>query len=323
MSLDKFCWVEGADPHLFDNTLASLDGHPLQSAFWGNARKKVDGITQLLLQYQSSNGEITGLARVEVRSISRLKVGKIAWLPKGPLLTNNENNTVEKSLMAELKRRGFMACVTDNYDISQMLNSRSPRTIWLDLSKGLDTLWKDLDTRVRYSVKRAIRDGVLVRITTNPADVSTFFHLCNALSVTKGFSLPGSENLMIELICAEASLTVVEMKLYVAEIDGEVVGGAVVAKSGRNLHYFWGASDRRYSKYRVSEAIQWRVIQDGVDLGFARYDLEGIDPVGNPSVYLFKRKLGGAEIVLHGEKVTPLSSTGHFIFGMAKLLGRV
>lgn len=314
-------WVECSDSDVFDATLATFSGHPLQSALWGNIRHKVDGISQLLLEYCSGGGKVTGLARVEERTVPFL--GKIAWLPKGPVLSGDEAGIAEASLRAELKRRGFIICITDRYAVSQTPHSQSPRTIWLDLTLGVDVLSKELDSQWRYGAKRALREGVIVRTTTKPIEVSTFFHLCNALSVTKGFSLPGSEALMTGLICADAPSPGVGMTLYVGEIGGELAGGAVVARSGRHLHYFWGASDRRFSKYRVSEAIHWQVIQDGVASGMARYDLEGIDPVGNPGVYQFKRKMGGDEMALCGKEVTPLSWSGRIAVGAGRRLGRL
>ena len=317
---DVLYWTECSDLDVFDATLASLSGHPLQSALWGNARNKVDGISQLLLEYRTDAGKVTGLARIEKRSLPFL--GKVAWLPKGPVLPADESGIAEASLRAELKRRGFIVCITDRYAISQTPHPRRPRTIWLDLTLGLDVLSKALDSRVRYSAKRALREGVIVRTTTMLKEVSTFFHLCSALSVTKGFSLPGSEALMKELIRASLPDGEVGMSLYVAEVDGAIAGGAVVAKSGRHLHYFWGASDRRFSKCRVSEAIQWQIIQDGVASGMTRYDLEGIDPDGNPGVYQFKRKMGGADVILRGMEVAPLSYTGRVAVAIGRRLGR-
>lgn len=318
---DGGLWIENSDVVTWDNQLAGMGAHPLQSTLWGNARNKVDGVSQLLLGYRTESGEVTGLARVEERTVPFL--GKIAWLPKGPVLPGDEAGIAEVSLRAELKRRGFIVCITDRYAVSQTPHSQSPRTIWLDLTLGVDVLSKELDSQWRYGAKRALREGVIVRTTTKPIEVSTFFHLCNALSVTKGFSLPGSEALMLELIRSSSPDGKVGMSLYVGDIGGVIAGGALVARSGRHLHYFWGASDRRFSRYRVSEAIHWQVIQDGVASGMARYDLEGIDPVGNPGVYQFKRKMGGDEMALCGKEVTPLSWSGRVAVGVGRRLGRL
>ena len=314
-------WRECRTPEQWDHELAGFGGHPLQSTLWGSARHKVDGISQLLLEYRAENGEVTGLARIEERSVPFL--GKIAWLPKGPVLPQDEAGIAEASLRAELKRRGFIVCIRDRYAISKTPHPQCPRTIWLDLTLGLDVLSKGLDSRMRYGTKRALREGVIIRTTTKPTEVSTFFHMCNALSVTKGFSLSGSEALMLELMRSSPPDGGVGMSLYVGEVGGELAGGALVARSGGHLHYFWGASARRFSKYRVSEAIQWQIIQDGVASSMERYDLEGIDPVGNPGVYEFKRKLGGTEVVLQGMEVSPLSWVGRVAVGVGRRLGKL
>jgi lipid II:glycine glycyltransferase (peptidoglycan interpeptide bridge formation enzyme) len=314
-------WRQEHDAIAWDRELAKLGGHPLQSALWGNARQKVDGIAQLLLACHAGNGGVVGLARVETRTAPL--AGKIAWLPKGPYLPNTEADAATAALRAELKQRGFIACITDHYVAADHEKTGQPKTIWLDLTQGLDALSKGLDSQWRYGARRALREGVVVRTTTVPADVSTFFHLCNALSETKGFSLPGSETVMQKLISSTAPDGAVGMVLYVGEADGVIAGGALVARCGQHLHYLWGASDRRFSKYRVSEAVQWQVIQDGVAGGMTRYDLEGIDPVGNPGVYEFKRKMGGHEVTLQGMETTPLSWVGSLAVSVGRRLGRL
>lgn len=319
MSMD-WHWKEEHDALAWDRKLARLGGHPLQSSLWGNARHRVDGISQLLLECHADSGAVSGLARIEMR-IAPL-VGKIAWIPKGPAFTDNDAGEAIALLRAELKRRGFIACITDRYVVSHLQQARQPRTIWLDLTLGVDVLSKGLNSQWRCRAQRALREGVTVRTTAVPAEVSAFFHMCNALSESKDFSLPGSEALMQELIRSSSPGGAVGMALYVGEIDGVIAGGALVAKSGRHLHYFWGASDRCFSKYRVSEAVHWQVIQDGVASGMTRYDLEGIDPAGNPGVYQFKRKMGGTEVALQGMEAMPLSWVGRVAVGAGHRLGR-
>jgi len=305
----------------WDDLISNFSGHPLQSAIWGGSKGVAGGIGQILFCMSDSSGKVVTLARVEERTVPFL--GKVAWVPKGPVGNTFEIKIFEDKLRAELECRNFIALITDHYAQCNLSFVDAPRTIWIDLALGLAVLEKNLDSQWRYGTRRALREGVVVRTTTDPADVSAFFRLCEALSNDKRFTLPGSEPLMQELIRSSLPESGVGMTLYVAEVEGVIAGGAFIARSGKHLHYFWGASDRIYSKYRVSEALQWQVIQDGVAAGMTRYDLEGIDPVGNPGVCQFKRKMGGKEVALRGQEVTPLSLMGRVAVAVGRRLGKI
>lgn len=318
-------WMECKDVQHWDSALALIGGHPLQSMLWGNARAISEGGRYLALVHQAAGGAVDGLARVDIRRLPL--IGHVAWIPKGPVIASAASHLVERDLFDALRERGFLAYITDRYQSNDQPGgspvASAPRTIWLDLSLGLDQLSRNLDSQWRYGARRALREGVVVRTTSEPVDVSAFFRLCDALSSDKGFTLPGSEPLMQALIRSSSPDGGVGMALYVAEVGGVIAGGAFIARSGRHLHYFWGASDRRYSKHRVNEALQWQVIQDGVAAGMTRYDLEGIDPVGNPGVCQFKRKMGGQEVALRGHDVTPLSLTGRLAVAVGRRMGKL
>ena len=81
-----------------------------------------------------------------------------------------------------------------------------------------------------------------------------------------------------------------------------------------------GASDRKFSKQRVGEAVQWAVMEWAAANGCTRYDLEGIDPVNNPGVYVFKKKMGGEIIDLVGQEYVPLNARGKLGYQVAKIL---
>jgi lipid II:glycine glycyltransferase (peptidoglycan interpeptide bridge formation enzyme) len=314
-------WNNCIDAIQWDCNLANVGGHPLQSALWGNARQEIDGIQSMLFSCQSERKNLNGMARVELR---KAPLGtKVAWMPRGPFLGDADHCDAMNSLQSELRHRGFIACISDPYSESQTHKLGQPRTIWIDLTVGLDALSKALDAQWRYGARRALREGVVVRKTRASADVSGFYKMCNTLSEGKGFALPGTEALMQELIRSSPVDGPVKVTLYVGEVGGAMAGGALIATCGAHIHYLWGASDRSFSKYRVSEAVQWQVIQDGVAGGMTLYDLEGIDPVGNPGVYEFKRKMGGREVSLQGMEVTPLSILGRVAVSVGRRMGRL
>jgi len=305
------------DAEIWDGMLATLCGHPLQSAAWGEARQHVDGLESIYL-LSEKNGTPRGMARVETRKLPLL--GKVAWIPRGPVLAGENGDALQQSLCRELKQCGFALAIFDHYRPAEF--ESSVHTIWIDLTLGADGLKKRIDKQWMYGVRRAGREGVEVVRASTSDEVTEFFRMCAQISQDKGFELPGSEALMQQLLFLPQR-DGEEMQLFLAMYEGRIGAGAFVARSGEHLHYFWGASDRELSRQRAGEAVQWAVIEWGIELGCSRYDLEGIDPVNNPGVYAFKRKMGGEEVQLVGKQAVPLSLLGRLAVLAGKVTGRI
>jgi len=314
-------WTNNLSALEWDRNLAALGGHPLQSALWGEARYIVDGIDDQRLVHYSKDGSIDGLARVETRRLPF--IGKIAWIPKGPTLIKKERPTETiPQLRALLATQGYWVCIDDIYESVDPVSSvNKPQTIWLDISLGRGTLLKNLDQQWRYGVRVAERAGVIVEQGT-PDDISPFFSLCEKISKSKGFQLPGSELLMRNLLDFAINGDVFA-HLFIARYKGILAAGAFIIRCGRSIHYFWGASDRTFSKERPGEALQWGIIEWALQQGIEKYDLEGIDPLNNPGVAAFKKKMGGAVISLSGKKVYPLNLIGNILVFAGKKLRKI
>jgi Acetyltransferase (GNAT) domain len=307
-------WRHDPDPAEWDSALARLEGHPLQSAFWGDARRAVDGIRDHRW-WATCRGVPVWMVRFEERRIPGL--GCIAWAPKGPTgaLPGGAEH-LPRTLVERLKELGVILVITDPWkddsrDQATALSVR-PRTIWIDMGPGRDGLWQNLDKQWRYGVGRAERLGVTVDTSRLAGDVEAFFALCTNISQTKGFRLPASIDLMKRLLEAEQSDSV-EAQLFIARHDGRLGAGAFVMRCGRSIHYFWGATDRALSKQRVGEAVQWAAMEWALTKKCCRYDLEGIDPQRNPGVYEFKKKMGGREVTLAGKQRFPLGVRGELV----------
>jgi hypothetical protein len=306
-------WRDDPDPAEWESALAGLEGHPLQSALWGNARRAADGIRDhrwLALR----QGLPIWMVRFEERHVPAL--GCIAWVPKGPTgKLPGSSEFLPAMLIERLKRLGTTLMVTDPWqdaiEAGAVLQKRSvrPKTIWIDLAAGRECLWRNLDKQWRYGVKRAERLGVIVEATRSVSDIETFFGLCTDISQTKGFRLPASIDLMKGLLEANENGPV-EARLFVARHEGHLGAGAFLVRCGKSIHYFWGATDRALSKQRVGEAVQWAAMEWALSKKCRRYDLEGIDPQRNPGVYEFKKKMGGHEIMLVGRQRFPLGIRG-------------
>ena len=318
-------WRDDIPSSEWDTEIARLGGHPLQTALWGDARRRVDGINDHRWAVFSGSAAIL-MARIEERPIGPW--GRVAWLPRGPVVNASQNGQDQfPSLLERLKAAGYLLCIDDQYSTDTTPPSGTallpkPRTVWVDLAVGRDAVLAAMDSKARYSARAAARQGVEIEESRRTEDADAFFALCNRISEKKGFDLPGSAELLRSLLDAGGSPDA-EARLFVARYHGHLAGGAAVLRCGRSLHYFWGGVDRAFSKQRTGEAVQVAILNWAIDQGVERYDLEGIDAVGNPGTYHFKMKMGGREVDLRGRRAHPLGVLGHVALEIGRRLGRI
>ena len=309
-------WRSDVAPPIWDAALATLGGHPLQSALWGEARRAADGIRDHRLM-ALRDGQPVWMIRYEERHVGPL--GCIAWAPRGPttLLPPGTDGSVAAPLAARLKRSGICLLITDKWcrAAATEVGSRArpkPRTFWVDLAQGRNAVWQRLDKQWRYGVGKARRSGVTVVRTGSEADLRAFFALCVEVSRLKGFRLPGSLLLMRSLLAPDRQ-GAVEAQMFLARYQDRVGAGAFVLRCGRSVHYMWGGMDRMFARERVGEAVHWSIIEWALENGCTVYDLEGFDDYQNPGTYAFKKKMGGEPVTLVGREYRPLSIKGALV----------
>jgi|GEM_PF-80254 len=61
---------------------------------------------------------------------------------------------------------------------------------------------------------------------------------------------------------------------YVCRIDGEFAGGMVALAGGDTIHRWQGGAKHDYD-LPVNDLLDWRIIREGSEDGFRRYDMEG------------------------------------------------
>lgn len=303
----------------WDRTLARLGGHPWQSAFWGCAQSEIEGSKELRLRLRDGTDTIQ-MVRVEERHVKRL--GKLAWIRRGPTSSGEavDPGKLEPELADWLGNSGFLLAVSSPWYRCEPAGtdrqSNQSRTIWVDLSIGVDALWSGLERNFRNDVGRARRKGVSVEVTADPARIAEYGELYRQLGEAKGFSQRMTPE-MIQKLATQPSFEGSDAHLFLAIAEGEIAAGALICRCGNSVSYMNGASNRKFSKLRPAEALHWSVMEWAVAQGCHRYELEGIDPEGNPGVYAFKKKMGGEEITLPPRQVEALNLKGRMIKPLA------
>ena len=232
-SFTNFTWKENLSAEEWDGLLAKMKGNPLQSSVWGNARKKLDQITDYRWAIFHQDTPIY-LIRFEERRL--FKFFKIAWAPQGPIenaIYHDYKTQLKKSFLKKLNQKKFFICVTNPWKKTEIKTNQY--TLQIDLTKSKDLLWSKLNKQFRNEVRRAKKEGVIIKTLHKPEEIAQFYALCQLIGKRKGFELNTSPYLMTELL--EKSNQGVESYLFGAYLQQTLCAGAFIMRCGTTLHY--------------------------------------------------------------------------------------
>ncbi len=266
---------------------------------WLKVIRESYSYTPFLYVMENLNGEISSIFPVFI--VKQFSFGKkIVSLPfsdyGGPL------TTVDKvPFVSTVLREIFSIC--------GQIEVRSPLPVngnlvghcgykrhVLDLSVDISTLKKNIDKKTAlYSIRKAERLGVEVKEETTLSGLREFYRL-NILTRRKhgvpvqpfAFFLKLYENLVQNGL----------IKIYIARLVSQVIGGGVFLSFKNGLYYKYNASDPTYlSKVSPNHAILWYVIQESYASGCQFIDF-GRTSVSDAGLIRYKETWGAKTIDL-------------------------
>jgi lipid II:glycine glycyltransferase (peptidoglycan interpeptide bridge formation enzyme) len=170
-------------------------------------------------------------------------------------------------------------------------------TLKLDITRDEDTMFAGLNKATRREIRRAERAGMTVRAASRRKDFEDFFEIYSARAKTKELkSLPQSRfyNLADRLLS-----TTDRGALFLAELGGTLLGGAVILRAGTVAHYVYGAAAvERDANLPISHLPIWHAIRWAKEIGCAQFDFGGggDGPRTVSSVNRFKQGFGGTSL---------------------------
>ena len=139
-------------------------------------------------------------------------------------------------------------------------------TVIIDLTK--DKIFERLGKDVRWSIKKAEREGVIVRELESKADFDAFIAILKDLASRKKIhSININKFIDIPTFA----------KAYGAFLNGKLIGGGFFYRIGQMVLYESGAVLEGYYKYQPASLCLWRAISDAKKEGFTLFDLGGFD----------------------------------------------
>lgn len=275
---------EIADPETWDRFAAGLGAQPFQAWAWGDLKGRFGW-----QPYRLSSADGTSGAQLLIRPFRGLSV---AYVPRGPFPA--ADGPMDQALLDEIvgiarsRRAAFLRFEPDLLqddpragELDSFLRARGFRTaertlgqrssIRLDLSPSEDELFAAFSKGHRADVKRAERDGVTVRVGTDVSDVDELHNMLIATTERKAFEYhTAAYYRTMWRLFGDAG------RLYVAELNGQVVAASLVLAWGDNGLYLFAGSNRAGLDSRAGHLLQWHAIRWARERGARTWDLWGI-----------------------------------------------
>jgi len=272
------------DPGTWDRLAADLGAQPFQAWAWGDLKGQFGWQPHRLSSADNASG-----AQVLVRPFRGLSV---AYVPRGPFPA--AEGPMDRSLLDEIvglarsRRAAFLRYEPDLLqddpraaEVDAFLKSNGFRTaertlgqrssIRLDLSPSEEELFAAFSKGHRADVKRSERSGVTVRVGTDESDVDSLHRMLIATTERKSF-----EYHTAAYYRAMWSLFGDAARLYMAELNGELVAASLVLAWGDNGLYLFAGSTRAGLDSRAGHLLQWHAIRWAKERGARTWDLWGI-----------------------------------------------
>lgn len=164
-------------------------------------------------------------------------------------------------------------------------------TVFLDISSDLDTVMAKLNQKGRHAIRRAERDGAVVKqVPATDENCREMYRLYRATAEGQFHARPYAYYKRFWQGFEKAQMG----QLFFAYVDDQLVAAAYALIFGTKSTYKDGASVRERPVYGVSHLLQWHVIQWAKSKGAVIHDFCGSPPsdqINNPahSYYGFGR----------------------------------
>jgi len=284
--------------------LAQPEGNLLQSWKWGELQSRFGWRVERLAFHAGRSG-VCSLQR----SAALFPGGATYYVPRGPAVAERERLLVLDTLERRAADGGGLVLRVEPNDVvgdewpaffegrafvkGKPVQPEATRLLRIDLDP--ETLKAGFKPKTRYNLNLAEKKGVRVH---GSRDVATFARLALETGKRQGVHLAGVAYYQAALEIFSASD---EVRLYLAEHEGDTLGGIMVFRFGKTAYYLFGGSGDRKRELMPNYLLHWQAMLDFRAMGCDTYDWWGIPEEPAPDhpwfgLYRFKTGFGGETV---------------------------
>ncbi len=236
----------------------------------------------------------------------------LPWIREKTVLNSKGNKSEDSGNNNSGPSETDAACAgkkqeAENY-LSKLVKSsvdiQPPSTVVLDLTKNEDEILKGMKSKTRYNIRLSARKGVVVKQCGVEA-LEEWYDIYRETAERDKIALHRMEYYKKLFTLSESEKDSPDLRIYMAEVDGENIAGIITSFYGGNAIYLYGASLNKKRETMPAYSLQWKAIMDAKAEGCTSYDFFGIPPADDPShpmhgLYRFKTGFGGKLIHRYG-----------------------
>lgn len=262
-------------------------GHHVQTSLWTQV-KAILGWRAVRIIVTQWGGKIVAGVQLLMRPLPMF--GNVGYATKGPVIVQDDPLLIDivfNQLRQVIKTHRIYYLVLQppsngnalaqqlsqwGFQLSPFLGTSA--SVVIDLTKDIDDLMHQMDSKTRYNLRLGIRKGIKVREGTE-RDLDTFYHLLHATSQRKKFPIASMEYFkkMWRVFSPRGYI-----KLFLAEYEGEIISAQLAISFGDTVINKLTAWSGRYGTHRPNVVLNWSVIEWARAHGYHYYDFDGIDP---------------------------------------------
>jgi len=198
----------------------------------------------------------------------------------------------------------------------------------VDLDRTEEAIFAAMKTKTRYNIRLAGRKGVSV-LNGSREMLPLFHNLYMQTAKRNGFYPGGTYHHFDALFSTPVQYKgLTEIIFLIAARGPDILAGAIIAISGRQAIYLYGASSNERRNLMGSYALHWEAIKLVRAKGCLTYDMGAVSPgpdSGHPfcGMYRFKTGFGGKIVHRDGTWDYPLNMSGYEAFRNMESLSRM
>lgn len=187
-------------------------------------------------------------------------------------------------------------------DTSLLQIPQKNATFIVDLSLGVEALWKNLKSKLRNMIRKAEKNDVIVFKANGEEALNYLADFQELRATTQQRAIGKNKRASMLLKSNEYFKNVLRnnnASFFVAMYNNQIAAMALMVQTGNTTYYYSGGSNIELNKLTAASSLLiWKAIEISCQEGLSFFDLGGVPLNPTPEhpaygVYLFKQGYGG------------------------------